>query len=114
MAAETIGHAHGHLLGNDVHGLYLAMAGLARDSRSDVRPMVEEDVIGKGMDALPHERLAVALEKRQALDGRLICLGHPVAVHAGVDGWDSRLSTASDAAVTVLAGDLERAGMQAV
>lgn len=84
VAGETIAHAHEHFPGDFFHGLNLPVAGLAGDSGSDVRPMIEVDVIGQGMDSIPIDDL-IGLEcSSQLLNARLLGASHRMAVHAGL------------------------------
>jgi hypothetical protein len=86
MAPQAVPHAHGHVLGDDIQGLNLAMAGLAGDACAHVRTVVEVDVVGKGVDAFPLERAAGLVDRRQHLYGRALRLRDPVTVHARLDG----------------------------
>jgi len=82
-------HSHGHVLGDDLHGLYLTMAGLTGYPSINVRAVVEVDVVGKAVDSYPRQRAPGFVDRRQVPDSRAVGLGHTVAVHAGLDGRDA-------------------------
>ena len=114
VAVQASAHTHQHLARNLLHGLHLAVAGLAGDAGVDVRPVVEIDVVGQGVDPLPCEGLVGLERSGYLLDFRLIRASDAVSIHAGFQRGHARVPGSLGPRVAVETGDVIVACVQLV
>jgi len=91
VATQAVAHPHAHLAREHLHGLHLAVAALAGDACIHMGAMIEEDMIGQGVDPLPGQGLTGVGDPGELLDGGTVDPGHLVASHAEVHAWNARM-----------------------
>ncbi len=84
VASETVAHPHGHVLRDSFQRLDFAVARLARDPPVHVGAVVEKDVVGEFVDALPGHWLSGLVDGRELHYCWAIGPGDAVAIHAGL------------------------------
>ncbi len=114
MASQAIAHPERHFLVHHIHGLYFAMTSLAQDPGTDVRPVIEIDMVRKIMDSLPLQSRSGTVNRGEFLDGRSVASRHRMAVHAGRHSRDPGFASFEHTRMTIHTWDLHDARVKLV
>jgi len=85
------------------------MAGLAKNPRVHMRPVVEVNMVRLRMDSLPLERFPRSVDHSQASNIGAVRFGDPVTVHAFFDRGDAGQTRFQRCGVTVKTRDPKNA-----
>jgi hypothetical protein len=114
MASQAIAHAHGHVLINNIHRLYFAVAGLAKNSGVHMGPVIEIHVVRQRVNPLPLQRRPGSKDGGKFLNIPAFCLCHLVTVHTLFDGRNSRKPRFESAGVAIYARNFQNACVELV
>jgi hypothetical protein len=97
MTLNAPTHRQARVLVHDFHSFHWTMTFVTRlrcAELLDVRFVIEANVIRKHVHFDPRHGFIVVISLSQALNLRLVCCNHQVAIHANVETWDRGVTRA--------------------